>query len=231
MDTTSATPTERVALMARISFLPYQLNHEDALRICYALKRRWDGTMTLRDLERRHHAYPHIVEALAAAGFMRIEQRKASTGRPSLVAILERRWSEQISAAKLPLRSEQPKPLSFREEDFLWQYGIKCGRIFLGGKRGSGSAADAYRKVYGGHRPITPGRARSAGARLARQPWMAAGASLQRRLLYSGGGFVGWPRDLRNNCWKWLQLIGALGSDWPPDVAGDSQCKNSSRSD
>ena len=109
-----------------------------------------------------------------------------------------------------------PKPLSFREEDFLRHYYCRRGISRFGG----GSAAEAYRKVYGRHRAITRGSARSAGARLARQPWIRAAFCLDRRLM-GHGGRLHWHRDLRSHAREWLELIRTVDKfgDWPDDVA------------
>ena len=203
----------------RFSFLPYVLNYEDARRLCAALLRRYDGTLTLRELNRRHHFPAHVTDAAAAAGIIRIEKRKPHTGRPSRVAVLEPDSVNKTQAAKLPYRRERPLPLNFREESFLCEYIRRWGTKHLGGGRGCGSAAYAYRKAYGKHRAITAASARSAGARLARRPWMKAAFYLDRKGMLYGQHPL--PADLRSSARHWLQLakdLNASFNDWPEDV-------------
>jgi hypothetical protein len=201
--------------VVRLSFLPYKLTREDAARLCAVLARQFDGTRTLRDLERRHRIWPHIAKAAAEAGFVRIEKRQPRTGRPSYVAVLEPDGVNKSQAAKLPSRHELPKPLSFREETFLQYYACRRGISRFGG----GSAADAYWRVYGCHRTITRASARSAGARLMRRPWMKAAFYLDRRMT-ANGGRLHWPRDLYSAAWQWLNLVRAFNQfgDWPADI-------------
>jgi hypothetical protein len=205
----------------RISFLPYSLTSEDAWRLYDVLRSyRYGEVRTLRDLARRHRIYPRVVEAAFAAGLVRIEKRQPHTGRPSILARLEPDAVNKCPPAKLPSRLDRPQPSSFREEDFLRHYLCRRGMSAFW-KRGTGSAADAYRKVYGQHRRITDGTARSAGARLARQPWMKAAFYLERRLM-GHGGRLRWPVDLRSAAREWWQLIQGLNQgfgDWPADVA------------
>jgi hypothetical protein len=200
----------------RIWRSPYVLTHEDAVRLCAVLKRWYDGRRTLRELERRHRVWPRVVKAAAAAGIVRIEKHKPHTGRPSYIAVLEPDSVNKCKAAKLPYRFERLLSLSIREESFLQHYLCRRGlRGFFPG----GSAADAYRKVYGRHRPLTLGSIRSAGARLARQPWMKAAFFLDRRMSHHGGR-LHWPADLRSAARQWLQLVRMVNryGDWPADV-------------
>ncbi len=199
----------------RLSFLPYKLTREDAVRLCKILVRQFDGTRTLRDLERRYRVWPRVVEAAAEAGFIRIEKRQPPTGRPSRVAVLEPGGVNKSQSAKLPSRHDLPKPLTFREEDFLKYYACRRGISRFGG----GSAADAYMRVYGRRRIITRASARSAGARLMRRPWMRAAFYLDRRMM-AHGGRLHWPRDLYSTASQWLNLVRSLNrlGDWPADI-------------
>ena len=203
----------------RFSFLPYVLNYEDARRLCATLLRRYDGTLALRELNRRHRFPAHVTDAAAAAGIIRIEKRQPYTGRPSRVAVLEPDAVNKCVTAKLPHRCERPLPLNFREESFLCEYIRRWGTKHLGGGRGSGSAAHAYRKAYGKHRAITAASARSAGARLARRPWMKAAFYLDRKGMLYGQRQL--PADLRSSAREWLELVRAVNAsfaDWPADV-------------
>ena len=204
----------------RLSFQPYTLTQEDTRRLVAVLGRH-GGSRTVRDLSRRHRFWSlAVLEAAAAAGFIRIEKRQPRTGRPSHVAVLEPVAVNKTPSAKLPRRRDVPSGLTFQEEDFLMRYSCRRGCSFFGGGRNAGSAADAYRKTYGRHHIITDASARSAGARLMRQPWMKAAFLLDRRLMHHGGR-LHYPADMHSAGWQWLQLIRALDrefADWSADV-------------
>ena len=203
----------------RFSSQPYVLTFEDARRLRDVLLRRYNGAVSVRDLTRSYGIDPCIIEAAAAVGIIHIETRRPQTGRPSRIAVISGDGVNKSITAKLPPRADIPKPLSFREEDFLRAYLCKRGRLWFGG-RGAGSAAHAYRAAYGKHRTITPGSTRSAGARLARQPWMRAAFLLDRRMT-GHGGRLHWPADLRSAGRQWLTLIRSINrtfDDWPADV-------------
>lgn len=198
---------------------PCHLTHEDALRLRAVLLRRFDGTRSVRDLMNRHRFAIQTLEAAAAVGIIRLEKRQPHTGRPSLIATLEPDAVNKTRAAKLPCRAERPLPLSFREEDFLIYYMCRRGMSPLAGFGGGGSAAEAYMKSYGSRRKLTAASARSAGARLARRPWMRAAFLLSRRLpLINQRAYQ--PDDLRSAGREWLQLASALCKfgDWPADA-------------
>jgi len=219
----------------------YTLTREDADRLAAVLTRH-GGERTLRDLERRHRFWPHMVEAAAVAGVVCIEIRRPATGRPSRVAVLHAEMVNKTPSAKLPLfpekhgrnlvadrlpalphRSDLPMPLTIREKLFLMNYWCRNG-IGSGffGPRGLHSAADAYRSVYGQGGRLKWVSAKSAGARLARRPWIRAAWFLDHRLQGTGGR-LHWPDDMRSACHPWIQLIvemdAAFDRSWPYDVA------------
>lgn len=217
----------------------YTLTREDADRLAYVLTRH-GGERTLRDLERRHRFWPHMIEAAAAAGVVCIEIRQPATGRPSRVAVLHAEMVNKTPSAKLPLFSDQsaidrvagcisalprrrdlPVPLTIREELFLMNYWCRngIGGGFFG-PRGLHSAADAYWSVYGQGGRLKWASAKSAGARLARRPWMRAAWLLSRRLSGCGQPFR-FPDDMRSAGRGWRSLIQQLDRkffSWPPDV-------------
>jgi hypothetical protein len=198
---------------------PCNLIREDAERLCRILGRTADGTLTLRDLQRRYRFSSQAMEAAEAAGIVRIEKRQPHTGRPSFVAVIEPDAVNKNIAAKLPSRAERPLTISIREEAFLFRYICRWGcRLFPGDS--GGSAEEAYREVYGRRGRLTAASARSAGARLRRQPWMVAGFYLDRRLM-AHGGRLQWPDDLRSAAPQWSYLIRILNrlGDWPPRAA------------
>jgi hypothetical protein len=195
---------------------PYPLTVEEAQRLIRVLTRH-DGNRTVRDLYRRHRFWdPCILEQAAAAGIISIEKRRPRTGRPSVVAVLCADGVNKTHAAKLPRRRDLPRGITWREEDFLRYYSCRWGTRFFG----NDSAAATYRYVYGRHRALTTGSIRSAGARLARQPWMRAALIYDRRLMNCGGRLQ-YPDDMRSAAWSWLRLLYDLCRryvDWPPAV-------------
>ena len=94
------------------------------------------------------------------------------------------------------------------------------GGVF--GPRGEGSAAHAYGRIYGRSRRLKWSSAKSAGARLARRPWVRAAWFLDRRLQGTGRR-LHWPDDMRSACHTWIQPIvemdAAFDRSWPCDVA------------
>ena len=219
----------------------YILTREDAKRLLAVLTRH-GGERTLRDLQRRHRFWPHVVEAAAAAGVIRIEMRRPITGRPSRVAMQISGLVNNCGSAKLsgfgsesmesqveavvrslPTRDQRPLGLTIQEELFVMYYWFRRGMpggVF--GPRGEGSAAHAYRRIYGQSRRLKWSSVKSAGARLARRPWIRAAWFLDRRLQGTGGR-LHWPDDMRSACHTWIQLIvemdAAFDRSWPYDVA------------
>lgn len=184
----------------------FTLTREDADRLLAVLARR-GGRLSFRDLYRRHRFLPHVLEAAATAGVVAIAIHKPRTGRPSRMVVMDPDTVNKLESAKLPRRRSLPKGLTLREECFLGRYLCPHGLRLRGFPRGQGSAADAYRRAYG--RTIPPGTARSAGARLARQPWIRVGILLNQRLLGYGRPWQ-YPADLRSSAETWLAVINTL---------------------
>jgi hypothetical protein len=204
----------------------YKLVREDAFRLVAIIKRH-GGFRTLRDLDRRHRFWKHMIDAAEYAGIIQIETRKKRTGRPSVGAIVAPGNSEQNLAANLPLRKDRMQTLTFPEELFCLEYycrrGMSCS--FFGMGRGSHSAADAYRRVYGRRHRLTAASARSAGSRLARRPWMKAGWLYCLRVFkfnqFPNRG-CWFPDDMRSDDERWLKLLRWIEweftADWTPAI-------------
>ncbi|RYD31839.1 MAG: hypothetical protein EOP86_17040 [Verrucomicrobiaceae bacterium] len=210
-----------------------QLCRERLGRIQTILSRANGHPVSVRDFLRTFRVLEWELDQAATLGWVEITVRKPKTGRPS--RIVTPAPVNKIGAAKLPpYRSGIPNGISHRHQAFLVRYFCKGGLAYGFGTGGTGSPFDAYSRVYaqqGTSKPPARASRRSAGARLARQPWMKAAFLYRCRLCLSPGHCkyrpFEYPSDLRSRGKDWVILLQTLDRhfrrqppyDWPEEVS------------
>jgi hypothetical protein len=208
-----------VVQIPRVIAAEKQLRLERLHRLYSILVRIPGHAVSVRDLCRTYGMKRWELSQAEATGWIEFQKRKPPTGRPSLLCQIRKKVNTNAPAKLPPLRGRRNRSLSLREREFLNLYLCPYGVSILVGN--GHSAAWAYRKVYGRHRDLTEASIRSAGARLARRPWMWAARILSCRLHFFAA-YWDWPCDMRSHGRGWCRLVSILDSeflDWPFDIA------------
>lgn len=128
---------------------PFTLSRERLARI-QRLLHRHGGALSMRDFARSYGVWEWELEQAAALGWLEIETRRPSTGRPSQIA---RHVCKSLSAKLPPMRCQIERPIRTRHFLFALK-SIQCVKHGRSGFMPMPPIVDAYQLAFPGARKL-----------------------------------------------------------------------------